>query len=142
MTIYLTPYRQMATVRKAMERLMEENMPEMQSAEREFRLAVDVKADDDGYELRALVPGLEADDLNIEIINNTVTLRGEFKGGGEEDSHYLTSELPVGRFHRVLTLPVALDAAKAEASLKNGVLQLYIPKAESHRPRSIKVNAA
>jgi HSP20 family protein len=50
-------------------------------------------------------------------------------------------ELPAGRFSRVITLPTALDAAKAEANIKDGVLILRVPKAEAHRPKTIKVTA-
>lgn len=142
MTIYLSPYRRMAAMREAMNRLMEENMPEMNAtAEREMTLAVDVLAGEEGYTMRALVPGLEAEDLEIEILNNTVTIRGEFKSSTEQDGKYLACELPSGRFSRVITLPVAVDSTKVEASLKNGVLKLYVPKAESHRPKMIKINA-
>lgn len=142
MTVFISPYRRMAAWREAMNRMLEETLAEAPSVEREMLLAVDVRADDDAYEITALVPGLEAEDLNIEILNNTVTLRGEFKNSGKEDSKYLVCELPVGRFSRVLTLPTALDPAKAEASLKNGVLRLRVPKAEAHRPKSIKVVTA
>ncbi len=142
MTVFISPYRRMAAWREAMNRMLEETLAEAPTVEREMLLAVDVRAEDDAYEITALVPGLEAEDLNIEILNNTVTLRGEFKGSGKEDSKYLLCELPVGRFSRVITLPTALDPAKAEASLKNGVLRLYVPKAEAHRPKSIKVVTA
>jgi HSP20 family protein len=104
-------------------------------------LAVDVQADDEAYVIKALVPGLEAEDLNIEIMNNTVAIRGEFKEPEKEETRYLTCELPAGRFSRVITLPTALDPSKAEASLKNGVFILHVPKAEAHRPKVIKVNA-
>jgi HSP20 family protein len=142
MTIYISPYRRMATLREAMNRLFEDSLTETTAPEREMMLAVDVVADDESYEIVSLVPGLNADDLSIEILNNTVTLRGEFKSTAKEDSKYLVSELPAGRFSRVVTLPTALDPAKAEASIKDGVLHLSIPKAEAHRPKSIKVVAA
>ena len=87
-----------------------------------------------------MVPGLEADDLNIEILNNTVTIRGEFNNNEPEETRFLTCELPQGRFSRVVTLPVAVDSAKAEANMKNGLLNLRVPKAEAHRPKAIKVN--
>ena len=140
MTLYITPSHRLTNLRNAVERMMEEAYTESNPQEREMVLAVDVKAEDEAYTVSALVPGLEADDLNIEILNNTVTIRGEFKAQEEEEAKYLTCELPQGRFNRVISLPVALDPAKAEASLKNGVLSLHIPKAESHRPRSIKVS--
>lgn len=144
MTLYVSPYRRMANLREAMDRLLEENMASSQATERELTLAVDVVAEDDAFVITALVPGLTADDLNIEVINHTVTIRGEFKELSTADGNgkYITSELPEGRFSRTITLPIALDATKAEASMKNGVLTLRVPKAEAHRPRTIKVNAA
>jgi HSP20 family protein len=82
---------------------------------------------------------LEAENLDIEILNNTVTIRGEFKSCGSEGAKYLVYELPSGQFSRVISLPTAVDAAKVEAVIKNGVLTLNIPKAEAHRPKTIKV---
>jgi HSP20 family protein len=124
-----------------MNRMIEESITETSPVEREMLLAVDVQADDEGYNFTALVPGLEADDINVEIINNTVSLSGEFKSTKNEDSRYMMSELPAGPFRRVIKLPTALEAAKTEASIQNGVLNLRVLKAESHRPQTIKVIA-
>ena len=140
MTMYISPYRRMSHLRDTMNRLFEENMTDSTPAEREMLLAVDVTADEDAYTISALVPGLEADDVSVEILNNTVTIRGEFKDSSTEDTKYLLSELPTGRFSRVITLPVALDPAKAEGNLHNGVFSLRVPKAEAHRPKVIKIN--
>jgi HSP20 family protein len=141
MTMYISPYRRIASLRQAMDRLIDESLVEAPATEREMLLAVDVKAEDEGYEVTAMVPGLEADDLNIEVLNNTITIRGEFKGADQE-ADYVAHELPHGRFMRVLTLPVVLDSAKAEASIKDGLLTLRVPKAEAHRPKAIKVHTA
>ncbi len=141
MTVYISPYRRMSTLRDAMNRLFEESISEPTVNEREMLLAVDVQTDEDSYVITALVPGLKADELNIEILNNTVTLRGEFKSTEIDSAKYLMSELPAGRFGRVITLPTALDPTRAEASIHNGVLHLRVPKAESHRPKTIKINA-
>jgi HSP20 family protein len=138
MHMYVSPYRRMTNLRQAMDRLFEENFAET-SNEREMALAVDVRATDDVYDITALVPGLTAEDLNIEILNNTVTLRGEFKAEEQNGAQQLMSELPAGRFGRVITLPTAVEAGKAEANIKNGVLTLKVPKAEAHRPKTIKV---
>jgi HSP20 family protein len=140
MTIYISPYRRLSNLREAMNRVFEEAYPDEGTQEREMTLAVDVIGEEDAYIIKALVPGIETDDLNIDILNNTVSIRGEFKADQEEGANFLTSELPEGRFSRIITLPVAVDASKAEATLKNGVLTLRIPKAEAHRPKSIKVN--
>ena len=128
----------MAAMRHAMNRWFEEagdNEPE----QREMLLAVDMRASDEAYNITALVPGLDADDLDIEVLNNTVTIRGEFKTGEDETNKYLVCELPNGRFSRTITLPTETDSSKVEASIKNGVLSLRIPKAEEARPKSIKV---
>jgi HSP20 family protein len=140
MNMYITPYRRLANLRETMDRLIEESMTEAKPTEREMTLSVDVRAADDDFIIKALVPGLQADDLNIEILNNTVTIRGEFKGEEIENANFLTCELPEGRFSRVIALPVAVNSAKTEANLTNGVLTLRVPKAETHRPKTIKVN--
>ncbi len=142
MTLYISPYRRMASMREAMNRMFEDSIAETATTEREMMLAVDVQAGDEDYDIVALVPGLEAEDVSIEVLNNTVALRGEFKSTAQEENKYLVSELPSGRFSRIVTLPTTLDPAKAEASIKNGVLHLRVPKAEAHRPKSIKVTAA
>lgn len=141
MTIYISPSRRLAELRRAMDDAMEETIADLSPREREMTLAVDVFANEDGFTIRALVPGLTSEDLNIEVLNNTVAIRGEFKDlETEEEKRYLTCELPHGRFSRVVALPTALDPAKAEANLKDGVLKLWVPKAETHKPKSIKVN--
>jgi HSP20 family protein len=103
-------------------------------------IPVDVKAEADAYVLTAMIPGVSADDLNIQVVNETVTIQGEIKAA-EEKGDYLLRERPTGNFSRVLTLPDELDAAKAEADVTNGVLTLRIPKAEDAKPKSIKVVA-
>lgn len=145
MTLYISPYRRLSSLRETMDRMLEETMTEMTPREREMTLAVDVQANDEAYTVRALVPGLKAEDLNIEILNNTVSLRGEFENPvaeKEENKKYLVCELPAGRFARVITLPTALDPARAEATIKDGVLSLHVPKAEAHRPKTVAIKVA
>jgi HSP20 family protein len=142
MTVYISPYRRIATLRDSMNRLIEENLPESSTSEREMVLAVDVQAKDEAYELTALIPGLDPEDISIEILNNTVSLRGEFKSSNKEDAKYLLCELPAGKFSRVISLPTTLDTSKTEATIKNGMLKLVVPKVEAHRPKSIKVQVA
>jgi len=139
MTFYISPYHRMAAVRHAMNHMYNDTIVDRTSSECEMLLAVDVQAVEDAYEITALVPGLDAEDLEIETLNNTVTIRGEFKSCSEDQAKYLVSELPSGHFSRVITLPTATDATKVEASIKNGVLSLHIPKAEADRPKAIKV---
>lgn len=141
MTFYVTPYRRMAAMRHAMNHWLNDSLVDHDTAEREMLLAVDVRDREEAYDITALVPGLEAEDVDIEVLENTVTIRGEFKTADETESKYLVSELPCGRFSRTINLPTAADASKVDASMKNGVLSLHIPKAEADRPKSIKVKS-
>ena len=99
-------------------------------------LPVDVRDEDDAYVLTAFVPGLTAEELNIQVLDDTVSVEGEYK---HDENQYLLTELPSGAFQRTLRLPTALDADKAEAKIDNGVLTLRLPKSESARPKVIKI---
>ena len=137
MTLYYSPYRRVSR----MGRRYEDRAATQNGSTNEKVLAVDVKANDEAFVISALVPGVEADEINVEILKNTVSIRGEFNEEVENDKDdFLVSELPVGRFSRELTLPMAMDSSKAEASLKNGVFTLRVPKTEVDRPKVIKIN--
>jgi HSP20 family protein len=100
-------------------------------------LGVDVREEDDAYILSALVPGLKAEDLNIQVHENIVSIEGEFK---EEEASFLMNELPRGAFRRRLQMPSEIDSDKVEARIADGVLTLTLPKAESAKPKKIPVS--
>lgn len=124
-----TPYR----MARRFARMAECEHPEHSSS---YSLSVDIREEDDAYVLSALVPGMNAEELNIQVLEDVVSVAGEFKA---DESEYLVRELPHGSFRRSLRLPVALDAEKAQAKITEGVLTLRLPKAESARPKTIKV---
>jgi len=103
---------------------------------REHFLNVNVRDEEDTFVLSALVPGLKADDLNIQVLEDVVRIEGEYRTN-EED--YLLRELPSGSFRRVLRMPTEIDGDKVEAKIIDGVLTLRLPKAESARPKKIKI---
>jgi HSP20 family protein len=138
MTLYVSPHRKFAR----RERRVDSNYQLSNVSARDKVLAVDVKSDDEAYTISALIPGIEADEINVEIMNNTVSIRGEFNEDfNDEEDRLLVNELPFGSFSRELTLPTRLDPAKADANLKNGVFTLRVPKAEEDRPKVIKISA-
>ncbi len=102
----------------------------------EHTLAADVREEEDAFVLNALVPGLKAEDLNINILEDVVRIEGEYK---QDEADYLMRELPSGSFHRVLRLPAPINAEQAEAKISDGVLTLRLPKAESARPKRITI---
>ena len=127
MTLYLQtyPYRRMA-------RRWAENHDQT--------LGINVRedAERDAYLLSALVPGLKSDELNIQVLDDVVRIQGEFKA---DENSYLVRELPNGAFTRTLRLPAAIDTEHVEANITDGVLTLRLPKAESARPKQIKIKA-
>jgi HSP20 family protein len=138
MTWYVSPYRRISRrhVQAAQNTGMEKTI------DRESVLAVDVKSVDDAYEISAMLPGIEADDIDVEILNETISISGKFGDQVEDEKgKILVNELPFGRFSRVLTLPTKLEPSKAVANLKNGVFTLTVPKAEEDRPKVIKISA-
>jgi HSP20 family protein len=100
-------------------------------------LGVNIREEDETYVLSALVPGLNADDLNIQVLDDVVRIEGEYK---LDDAQYLMRELPHGSFTRTLRLPAVIDADHVEAKIADGVLTLRLPKAESARPKKININ--
>ena len=105
-------------------------------------LPLDVVAAGDEYIIRAAVPGLKAEDLHLEVLGDTITIRGEVAAEEQsEEANWLLRERSNGKFARTLTLPTEVDGAKAEAAIENGVLTLRLPKAETARPKNITVKA-
>lgn len=136
MTFYVThPYRWMNRSMMRPWLASNENAPREALAP----VPVDVKETDEAYFLSALLPGVQADDLDIEILKDQITLRGEFKHAEEDENTYLLRERPVGKFERTLRFADPLNADGSEANLKDGVLTLTLPKAEEARPKNIKV---
>jgi HSP20 family protein len=135
MTIYFNPYYRKLRNR-ALAQMVNELEPDYES---QVSFPIDIKAGTDSFELKALLPGINPDDIDIQIVNEVITISGEMKIERDNQADYLLAELPSGRFHRVVSLPTPLDANKVDASLDNGVLTLIVPKAEEARPKSIKI---
>lgn len=125
MTFYLHPHSYRRTARQM-------------AASNERSLGVNIREEDDAYVLSALVPGLRADDLNIQVLEDVLRIEGEYK---LDESEYLLQELPHGSFKRTLRLPTVIDADLVEAKITDGVLTLKLPKAESARPKKINITS-
>jgi HSP20 family protein len=104
--------------------------------------SVDLIQTDDEIIVKATLPGLDPDDLDIQITGDTLTLRGESKAEEEvKEAKYHLRERRYQSFSRSLRLPTTVVAEKAEAEMKNGVLTLTLPKAEEVKPKVISVKA-
>lgn len=104
--------------------------------------AVDIVESDDGITLLADMPGVSKDRLTVKVDGESLTIEGRAQIDVPENIELLHSEVRSPYFRRTFTLSRDLDPAKIEASLKNGVLQMHIPKSEQARPKRIEVQVA
>jgi HSP20 family protein len=140
------PFRDLVSLRQSMDRLYEDSFVRTTRALALFGDAVhapiDVYQTPDEVVVKASLPGVKPEDVEMSITDNTLTIKAETKGAEEvKREDYLYREHHHGSFVRSITLPRALQADKAEATSENGILTLTIPKAEDAKPRTIEVKA-
>ena len=140
------PLGEMVTLRQAMDRLFEDSFVSpltLRTYNGEGTSpALDVHQTADEIVVSAALPGMKAEDVDITITGQTLSIRGEFKADEKvERDQYLYRERRYGSFHRQLQLPVRVQGDAATANFEDGVLTLTIPKAEEVKPRQIRINA-
>ncbi len=137
------PFRDMVTLRDAMDRLVEEGLvraPAPFAAWAPGGLPVDMYETDDSVVVKTAIPGVNADEIEVAVTGDTLTIRAETKEESEvKRENYLRRERRFGSCCRTVTLPGGLETDKAEADYTDGVLSLTFPKAEEVKPKSIKV---
>ena len=141
-----SPMTDIVSLRDAMDRLFEESFIRPTTwtglAAGHVAVPVDLWETKDAYHLRADLPGVSSDQLEINATSDSIAISGEVRSHAEvTEDGWLRQERRVGKFQRAFTLPVAIDPTKVEATFENGVLKLTLPKAENTKPRTIKVNA-
>jgi HSP20 family protein len=109
----------------------------------EPELPVEIAESNGDVTVKVQVPGVEKDQLNLSITDDTLTVRGEVrKEEKEEKKNFYRREIRYGAFQRLIALPTEVEAAKATAQLKNGVLTVKLPKAAQPKAQQIKVAVA
>lgn len=104
---------------------------------------VNVTEDSHSYYCRAELPGMKADDLDIAVTGNSLSIAGERKITDEDkNADYHRREREAGSFSRIISLSDQVDTAKVEACCVDGVLTVVLPKAESARPRQITIKTS
>lgn len=102
--------------------------------------AVEVGETDDEFFVKAQVPGLKREDVEVELADGGITIKGEAKEEKEEKKkNYYRREFSYGHFARTIPVPSDADASKAKADLKDGVLSVRVPKTEESKKRSVKL---
>ena len=138
------PFRELATMRNTMERFFDEPLFEpthLWSRSLDvFKPAIDIAEEDGAYIVKASIPGIKPEDVEITLAENTLTIKGEAKEDKEiKEENYHLRERRYGSFVRTMTLPMTVDPDKVEATDENGVLTLRLPKSEEIKPKKIAV---
>lgn len=138
------PFRELTTMRNLVDRMMDESIREGSSTwpseGRVTPLALDLIEDEDAFTVKASLPGIDPDDVEITLSDNVLTLKGETKAEKDvEEKNYRLRERRFGSFARSVSLPVPIDSDNVEATHENGVLTLRLPKSEEVKPKKISV---
>src|SRR5919197_2867696 len=138
------PFREMLTLRDAMDRLIQQGVMrpgQLLSSMRPDTIPLDVVERDDAFVVKAAIPGVRPEDVEVIVQGERLTIRADCKA--EEERHgdnWLMREQRTGSMQRSITLPGAVNSDQAEARIENGVLTLRLPKAQEARPHRISVS--
>lgn len=137
------PAREFMTLREAMDHLFDDAFTRPLSVRDGWSgPAVDMYQTDDEVVVKASIPGFKADDVQINVTGDILTLRGEIKREEEKkDKAWHIREQRWGSFERSVAMPTAVVADKAKAEFENGILTVTLPKAEEVKPKTITVKA-
>jgi HSP20 family protein len=139
------PFRDMMTVRDVMDRWLQQSLTgtgQLLSSIRTEAIPMDVIERDDAFEVRAAIPGVKPEDVEVTVQGERLTLRAEVRGEEEQrDTNWLIREHRYGLMQRSITLPSAVSSDNAEARIEHGVLTLRLPKLQSAQARRISVSS-
>lgn len=136
------PAREMMTLREAMDRLFDDafTRPLSLSGNNWSIPAVDMYQTDNEVVVKAALPGIKADDVQLNVTGEVLTIKGETKQENEtKEKAYHIREQRWGAFERSLVLPTEVVADKAKADFENGILTITLPKAEEVKPKTINI---
>lgn len=136
-----TVWREMERLQNEMNRLFDSYTPAHRRGALSYP-ALNIWSNKDGLMVTAEVPGIGPEEMDIHVAGDTLTLSGERKPEVTgEDVRYHRQERGFGSFNRAIQLPYNIDVNKVEATFRNGVLQIALPRAEEDKPRKITVKA-
>lgn len=138
------PFRDMFEMRRTMDRLLENTFSGSDEFQQTFGIDVpmDVSETDDAYMVKASLPGIKPENIDITYSGNSLTVRGETQTEQErEGERYHVRERRFGSFARTITLPTSINTNAIDANYQDGILTLRLPKAEESKPKRIQIQS-
>jgi HSP20 family protein len=103
---------------------------------------INITENKDGFVVRAELPGMKADEIDISVTGDTLSISGERKISAEsEDAKYHRKEREAGKFNRIVNMPSQINTEKVEASSMDGILTIVLPKSEETKPKQITIKS-
>lgn len=134
------PFRDLFGIKRDLDRYFSRWEDEDETRPAVWRPAVDVHEAGDNLVFRAELPGMNKEDVQINVENNVLSIKGERKFNDEvKRESYHRVERAYGSFCRSFTLPTSVDSKKIEAHMKDGVLEVVVPKSEEAKPKQIEI---
>lgn len=138
-----SPARELDAIQREMNRLFDTSLPSWQGRDGlgEYMPAAELDETDDAYQLKLEVPGIQANDLDIQATAENISISGERRSESKSEENGVTrSEFRYGSFKRTIPLPGRIDHQNIVADYKDGILHLSLPKAEDEINKVVKVN--
>ena len=136
------PFRDLVSMRRAMDRLMESSLGDERDVTSEWALPLDVVEDENQFIVKASLPGIKPEDLDITYNKGMLTIKGEVKNESETtQGQYHLREHRFGTFSRTINLPDSVKPDDIQADYHDGILELKMPKAEEIKPKRIPIQA-
>lgn len=142
---WVDPFKELSAIHERMNQLFDETFlaaraSEAAPAAATWSPAVDIYESGEDIVVKAEIPGIDGDDVAVEVKDGILTLRGERKFEKEEkEENYHRIERSYGTFVRSFALPTSVDSEKVRAALKDGVLEVRLSKKEQAKPRKVQV---
>lgn len=135
------PFRDLSVLQDRINRIFSEASRPAEESARTWAPVVDILETEGDLIVRAELPGMKREDIDIEITSESLSIRGERKFDEAAKDSYLRIERPYGPFQRSFSIGVPVDAGKIRAKYQDGVLEIVIPKSETVKPKKIPVTA-
>lgn len=141
------PFQEALTLHDAMNQLFSQSFVRpgwTTNSSQAWGVPIDVFETEQGYHVRALLPGTRPEDIELTVQQNSLSLKGQVYPSVKEGQQvtWLMQEIGNGTFERTLTFPKPINADKLETSYENGVLAILVPLTESSRPKRISINGS